>query len=71
MKRSSILTFTTLCLLMAMMPSCRKELCYNHFRTASIGLEWEQEWKRDYGMAQDSDWDIRLHGFEYQSLRPN
>lgn len=50
--------------------SCRKELCYNHFRTAEISLAWEQEWERDYGMSHSDTWDAALHGFEYHELRP-
>lgn len=52
------------------MTSCRKELCYNHFRTAAISLYWEQEWERDYGMSHSTSWDASLHGFEYHTLRP-
>ena len=50
--------------------SCRKELCYNHFRTASVALDWEQEWERDYGMSHATTWDGNLHGFDYATLRP-
>lgn len=70
MKRTRIFTITAACLLMALMPSCRKDLCYNHFRTAAIALEWEQEWERDYGMDHASSWDAAMHGFEYHTLRP-
>ncbi len=70
MKQTKILTIFSALLLLALMPSCRKELCYNHFRTAAISLEWEQEWERDYGMAHASTWDPAMHGFEYHSLRP-
>lgn len=52
------------------MTSCRKDLCYNHFRTASVSLDWEHEWERDYGMSHATTWDRDLHGFEYASLRP-
>ncbi len=55
---------------MMSMTSCRKELCYNHFRTAAISLSWEREWERDYGMSHSTSWDASLHGFDYHSLRP-
>ncbi|MDE5607799.1 MAG: DUF5119 domain-containing protein [Muribaculaceae bacterium] len=70
MKLTDILTFSTVCLMACTMSSCRKDLCYNHFRTASVSLEWEHEWERDYGMSHSSNWDEALHGFGYESLRP-
>lgn len=50
--------------------ACRKDLCYNHFRTAAVSLDWELEWERDYGMAHIDNWDATLHGFGYHELRP-
>lgn len=50
--------------------ACRKDLCYNHFRTASVALDWELEWERDYGMNHPSSWDELIQGFSYNSLRP-
>lgn len=71
MKRYKILlTFVALSSLSAMV-SCRKDLCYNHFRSASVMLTWEQEWERDYGMSHLSNWDAEYHGFDYHSLRPD
>lgn len=54
-----------------MLTSCRKELCYNHFRTAAVSLAYEREWERDYGMAYAANWDKAYYGFDYLSLRPN
>lgn len=50
--------------------SCRKELCYNHFRTASVSLDWEYTWERDYGMHHNDTWDESILGFTYNSLLP-
>ncbi|WP_297059751.1 DUF5119 domain-containing protein [uncultured Duncaniella sp.] len=50
--------------------SCRKDLCYNHFRAASVSLDWEYAWERDYGMHYADIWDEDLHGFSYNSLLP-
>lgn len=50
--------------------SCRQELCYNHFPTLEIGLLWEREWERDYGMSHQSNWDHQYHGFSYDKLKP-
>ncbi len=70
MKVKKILLLATATAVMSL-TSCRKELCYNHFRTASIALAWEQEWERDYGMSHSSSWDAAMHGFEYHELRPD
>lgn len=48
----------------------RTELCYDHFPKASLTLDWEQEWERDYGMAHHDSWDAGYHGFDYDYLRP-
>ena len=56
--------------MLTVLDSCRKDLCYNHFRTASVALDWEAEWERDYGMDLLSSWDEQIHGFSYNSLRP-
>ena len=50
--------------------SCRKELCFNHFRNAAVALEWEYEWERDYGAGHAAGWDADFHGFGYDALRP-
>lgn len=55
---------------MAMMTSCRDELCYNHFASLALTLDWEHEWERDYGMAHSKSWDEELHGYSYDALRP-
>ncbi|MDE5967584.1 MAG: DUF5119 domain-containing protein [Muribaculaceae bacterium] len=48
----------------------RTELCYDHFPTLNVGLSWEHEWERDYGMNHASNWDASLHGFTYDDMRP-
>lgn len=58
-------------LLASTLTSCRKDLCYNHFRTAEVKLGWEYEWERDYGMKHPSTWDDQYHGFGYDALRPS
>lgn len=51
--------------------SCRKDLCYNHFRTASVSLDWEYAWERDYGMQHAAVWNDAFMGFQYNSLLPS
>ena len=72
MKQSFYMLFmrAVLLLMVPLAGSCRKELCYNHFRAVSIGLEWEQEWERDYGMNHSSNWNAVYHGLGYDELRP-
>ncbi len=70
MKTSKILLLASAVAVMSL-TSCRKELCYNHFRTAAISLSWEREWERDYGMSHSTTWDAALHGYEYHTLRPD
>lgn len=56
---------------LAMLTACqRTELCYDHFPTLTLGLDWEHEWERDYGMNHVANWDAERHGFEYDALRP-
>lgn len=51
--------------------ACREnELCYNHYSSADIAIDWEQEWERDYGMNHALTWDTDVHGFDYHTLRP-
>lgn len=58
-------------LVFALMTSCeRTELCYDHFPTLTLGLSWEQEWERDYGMKHADNWDSGRHGFGYDDMRP-
>ena len=53
------------------MTSCRKELCYNHFRNAAISLSWEREWERDYGESHASKWEpSEFGGLHYDDIRP-
>ncbi|MDE6485319.1 MAG: DUF5119 domain-containing protein [Duncaniella sp.] len=48
----------------------RTELCYDHYPTLTLGLAWEHEWERDYGMNHSANWDAARHGFEYDDMRP-
>ncbi|MDE6538122.1 MAG: DUF5119 domain-containing protein [Muribaculaceae bacterium] len=48
----------------------RTELCYDHYPSLTLGLTWEHEWERDYGMNHAANWDATLHGFEYDDIRP-
>lgn len=70
MKSTKILSMAVAGLMLMAMSSCRKDLCYNHFRTAAVSLSWEQEWERDYGMAHAANWDEALHGLTYDDMRP-
>lgn len=71
MKFTKILAIFSVFIAVAVLSSCRKELCYNHFRAADLKLSWEQEWERDYGMSHATTWDKDLHGFDYSDLRPS
>lgn len=58
-------------IMMTTMASCRKDLCYNHFRNAAVSLSWEQEWERDYGEGLSSKWVAEEYGgLYYDDLRP-
>lgn len=58
-------------LTLIVLTSCqRTELCYDHYPTLTLDLEWEYEWERDYGMMHASNWDSEKHGIEYDALRP-
>lgn len=59
-----------LLLLLPMLVSCRKDLCYNHFPALDISFAWEHEWERDYGAGHLADWDRTYYGFDYDQLRP-
>lgn len=48
----------------------RTELCYDHYPTLTLGIAWEYEWERDYGMRHVDTWDAEKHGFEYDGIRP-
>lgn len=46
---------------LAILPSCRKELCYNHWEhalsvKADLTTDYEQEWYIDYGKAWNITW---------------
>lgn len=55
---------------MMMTTSCRKELCYNHFREADFSLSWEREWEREYGANLQASWDPKIYGLDYDDMRP-
>lgn len=61
---------TVILTVLPMLVSCRQELCYNHFPSLEIGLEWEREWERDYGMTHQATWDPEYHGIHYDNLKP-
>lgn len=68
-KRYKIIVVLLLALMLS--TACqRTELCYDHYPTLEFNLAWEHEWERDYGMNHASNWDVKLHGFEYDELRP-
>lgn len=71
MKLSRHSVLIAVAIVLQILTSCRKELCYNHFRTAAISLSWEREWERDYGMAHAANWDRTLYGLAYPELRPD
>lgn len=58
-------------LMLPMLAACRTEICYDHFPIASVSLDWEKEWERDYGMAHKYNWDARNYGLEYHELKPD
>lgn len=63
--------FIVVILMMMTLTSCRKDLCYNHFRNAAVSLSWEQEWERDYGEALAYNWSADEYGgLLYDELRP-
>lgn len=57
-------------MMLPVLSSCRKDLCYDHFPKASLRLSYEQEWERDYGMRHESDWSCSFYGFNYSDMRP-
>ncbi|MDE5568696.1 MAG: DUF5119 domain-containing protein [Muribaculaceae bacterium] len=70
MKLSRILFIAVIMAVMSELTSCRDELCYDHYPSLSLGLAWEHEWERDYGMNHAANWDAAKHGFEYDDMRP-
>lgn len=71
MKRAGCGILFTFCLaVMSMLTSCVDPLCYDHYPTAAIEFDWEQEWERDYGMDLFNTWDAAKHGMAYDALRP-
>lgn len=70
MKLSKIFFIAVVMAVMSELTSCRDELCYDHYPSLSLGLAWEHEWERDYGMNHAANWDAAKHGFEYDDIRP-
>ena len=50
--------------------SCRKDLCYYHFRRSAVTLDYEQEWERDYGRLWAQGWHDGINGMPYDLMRP-
>ena len=71
MKRNSMHILFVAIVMLTIFASCRKELCYEHFPTADIGLSWEREWERDYGQSYSTTWDGDRFGIGYEDLKPN
>lgn len=64
-------TIAVVFLLLTLFTACqRTELCYEHYPKASVFLEWEKVWERDYGMNHIAGWDAEYHGFDYDHLKP-
>lgn len=62
---------TALCAtLMCLSVSCRKDLCYDHFRKSAVTLDYEQEWERDYGRKWSESWHDGINGSPYDLMRP-
>ena len=70
MKPSGYHISSILFVMMAMLTSCRNELCYNHYHAVKVELSWERVWERDYGMALAARWDAGKYGFEYSAMNP-
>lgn len=70
MKLSRIQFIALMTVVMSALTSCRDALCYDHYPTLALGLAWEHEWERDYGMNHTATWDADLHGFGYDDIRP-
>lgn len=49
---------------------CRKDLCYDHFRSARFDMDWEYAWERDYGKHWPSVWTADVYGMKYEELLP-
>lgn len=58
-------------IMLPILASCRKDLCYNHYPAIDVSLSWEKEWERDYGMSPYDNWDSEVYGFDYDKLRPS
>lgn len=64
------LIYYIVAVVLPILASCRKELCYNHFAAVELSLSWEQEWERDYGLSHSANWNEQLYGYRYDDLRP-
>ena len=51
--------------------SCRKGLCYNHYRALGVTFEWDQVWERDYGANIQGSWGNRKTDKTYHELIPD
>ena len=62
--------FTMMLVMLVTCVSCRQEVCYDHYPQMDLGLSWELEWERDYGMNHLGTWNPVEHHWEYDALRP-
>jgi hypothetical protein len=50
---------------------CRKDLCFNHFRSVTVTTSYEQVWERNNGTDVRSLWDDELLGRTYEDFLPS
>lgn len=60
----------TIIVVAMMMTSCRKDLCFDHYRAVSIQSDWEYAWERDYGAGWSNIWDAGSMGHQYEDFLP-
>lgn len=56
--------------LLPLLGGCRKDLCYDHYRSAIVNTTWEQAWERDYGKGWNNHWDDGQLGYKYTDFMP-
>ncbi len=71
MKLFRIIIISAITAGMSLLTSCRDKLCYDHYPSMTLNLNWEREWERNYGMDHAAAWDESLHGFAYDEIRPS
>ncbi len=60
----------TLAAMLLLLGGCRKDICYNHYRAATLRTVWEQVWERTYGKEWSANWDNRYFGHLYHEFIP-